>query len=197
MKLEDVKEFKHINKAYIEFVEGQFITTSAFEFYIACKFMHMEVYVFSPEEVDELEIDENTVVYGGVTTMSSVFAKMGVDVPKPLDIPESLMKFANRKVTFSTIDKVCNDETIQYPVFIKPSDEGKLFNGQVIVHKDEMEMLKVYNKLREKETNGTETDVHVMVSEIVDFKAEFRAFILKGEILDIRKYALIILSTNL
>ncbi len=181
MLAQEVKPFKHIKKAYIEMIGSQFVNEAAFNFYFGCKFMQMEIYVFNSDEVDTLEINEDSIFYGGVDTMLRIFNRMGIQAFNPLDIPEELNSYAGRKIYMSTIDAVAESNYITYPIFIKPADIGKLFNGSIVGSQSEMKTFQVYNK-----TEGR--DIPIMVSEVVNFLSEFRAFVLNGEILDCRKY---------
>lgn len=181
MTREEIEPFKHIKKVYFELIDGQFINESSYNFYTGCRFMRMEIHGFNYGELDDIKIDENTIVFGGVGTMLDVFKKINIDVPKPLDIPEELNSFTKRNIQHSTIQNVLNDDSFKYPIFIKPSDSAKLFNGSIVESKFEMETFLVYNKTENR-------DIPITVSEVKKFLSEYRTFVLDGKILDCRKY---------
>lgn len=121
-------------------------------------------------------IEKTTPVVGGIGSVKKALINIGVTPPNPIDIPECLNKFTNRKVWETTLKDIHVNEEL-WPVFIKPLNEGKLFTGHVI--KSFVDLIK---------TSGPQMDLPVMASEVVKWEAEYRCFILKGEVIDARRY---------
>lgn len=104
---------------------------------------------------------------------------MGVDL-KPLDIPEELKKYTERNIEETTIKDVIMNGDIKYPLFVKPI-QGKLFNGQVVCSKGELEMFRYCDDVNDINTP-------IIISEPVTFLSEYRTFVLDGKIIDSKKY---------
>lgn len=78
---------------------------------------------------DELELCEDSIVYGGVKSVTESLIQLGLEIPDVPTIPNQWKSFAKRKYSvmpFSEISqKIGNNE---FGFFIKPV-EHKLFNG--------------------------------------------------------------------
>ena len=194
----DIKKIKGFKRAYIQKLEGEFVNDASFYYYNGLKFLNIPVTFFNEDSDYKLELDRETLVVAGVPTTLKVFKELGIEPPKPLDIPEELnqpFSYLGREIAFTTIGDVLNDNVntkfnllkdketnkIRYPLFVKPSEHGKLFNGQLVFCKEELEMFRYCH--RELDLN-----IPIMISSRMDFASEYRCFILEGEILDIRKY---------
>jgi len=99
---------------------------------------------------------------------------LGFEMPKPINIPESLKLYCGRKVWESNI------EHLSYPCFVKPADEAKLFTG--FVAKSSKDFV-LYPELIG--FNG-----NIMCSEpIENILSEWRCFVLKGKVLNCSNYS--------
>lgn len=129
-------------------------------------------------EPSELEghISFDTPVIGGIRNVLLALDHLGVRRPVPLEIPEELFSYCNRKIWLSSLGEVRKHED-NWPVFIKPSEEHKLFTGHV---------LRNFTDLFKAMAFPDETKV--IVSEPVQFDSEYRCFVCRGEILDVRRY---------
>lgn len=94
--------------------------------------------------------------------------------PESLDYPEELRSYLERTVWQSTMEWV---RTAKPPFFVKPV-EHKLFTGFEWTG----------SKADRLRLAFCESSCPVWVSDIVFFSAEFRAFVLNGEVLDVRRY---------
>jgi hypothetical protein len=93
---------------------------------------------------------------------------LNIPVPRPLNIPEALMKpeYLKRSITYqhnSNLDMTS-------PAFIKNVDIVKGFVG-------------------ETPTNEVIPEGNYLVSELVPIDAEYRCFVMDGKILDVRRYS--------
>jgi hypothetical protein len=112
---------------------------------------------------------------GSVEFMKKSAEILGIELPKPLNIPSELFDFCDRKVWN------CNIKEVNYPCFIKPLEEAKLFTG--FVAKNENSLSLYY-----KELAGF--DGMVQCSEVLDnIVSEWRCFILNGKILNCSNYS--------
>jgi len=128
-------------------------------------------------ELDEIVgLEKETPVVGGISNVKKALEKLGITPPPPIDIPNSLEKYTNRKIWKTTLGEIHNNEDC-WPVFIKPLLEGKRFTGHVI--KSYVDTIK---------TSGTPLDLQVIASEVVKWECEYRCFILKGKVIDARRY---------
>lgn len=131
------------------------------------------------KEFSEIEnkLSKDIPVIGPIAEVLKSLEKLGVKKPDSLEIPNCLTSFAKRKIWTSTLKEIHAREDI-WPVFIKPLKQHKLFTGHVI---------RTFTDLYKSMGNDPETEV--LVSEVVKFESEYRCFILKKNILDMRRYA--------
>lgn len=106
--------------------------------------------------------------------MSRVFIQSVHNVPS-IDYPASLKNFLGRRVWRTTIDSISNNPE-SWPVFVKPVEE-KRFTGRLV---------RSTSDLVGCGTCGEDTEAYC--SEPVDFIAEWRCFVVRGQILDVRRY---------
>jgi hypothetical protein len=111
---------------------------------------------------------------GFVGDVQKALQKLGKPMPEPMDYPEELQEYLRRDMRQTTLETVRNSSS---PMFVKPI-EHKLFTG--FLWKGERG-----DRLR-LATHPNHTPV--WVCKPVDFRAEYRCFILDGEILDVRLY---------
>ena len=100
--------------------------------------------------------------------------RLGVPHPEPVDYPEELRPFLGRSIHQATLGEVTRSVA---RVFVKPV-QHKFFTGFVWDNTRTSRMRIV--------TVPPETPV--WVSDVVEFAAEFRCFVLDGEVLDVRRY---------
>ena len=160
-------------KVHIQGKRGVPGTTSAYSAYLGFLDMGFEVGVFDdPRELEDAPRED--IVVGGVGIVRSRLEALGVDCPS-VDYPEELKAFLGRKVWHSTIDQVsCDMES--WPLFVKPVEE-KRFTGCVI---------KSTSDLVGKGCSGE--NLEVICSDAVAMVSEYRCFVRRGEILDVRRY---------
>jgi hypothetical protein len=175
----ELKELKGIDKAYIQTIDGEFVNDASFYFYNGCKLLGIETELFKDKDSDSLEIKKNEMVSGGVPVMIKMFEKFGGLIPDPLDIPEELESFCGRDIHVGKLWELY--DSTDYPVFVKPAEKGKLFDGQVVSCKEELKLFRYVD-----EEQGWDTKV--FSSEVVKIVSEFRCFVIKREVYDCRKY---------
>ncbi len=109
----------------------------------------------------------------GIGTVHRILDLFGIARPRSLDYPPSLTPFYGRRVWQRTLGEVRESTG---PLFVK-SVAAKGVNGHVV--SDFGGLL---------QTAGLDDDMPVYVSEPLPFLAEWRVFVLDGEILDVRLY---------
>lgn len=115
---------------------------------------------------------KEVIFVGDIDFLKVVTTQLEIKLPKPLNIPASIEKYAGRKITYGTIKDVTS-----YPVFIKPAEELKLFPGGVISHEPSLTIPEL------------KPDTKLLISEVVNFVSEYRCFVLRGKIVGLKHYA--------
>lgn len=126
----------------------------------------------SYNDLSTKELSKSDIFVGSVDFMKAVFNKIGVFIPKPINIPKELSKFAGREISEGIL------ENLKFPCFIKPLEELKLFTGFVIKSTKDLNLL--YPEIK--------SDTKLLISEIVNFESEYRCFVYKGEWIDMKCY---------
>lgn len=173
------KIIKKYKKAYIQRLSGEFVNDASFYYYHGLKQLGIEVEFFDEDKNYLIPLSNDILIVAGVPTTVKAFKKMGVEL-KPLDIPDSIKYYTGRFMEESTIREVMLNEKTQYPLFVKPV-EGKLFNGQVVCSKGELELFRYCDEVNDINTP-------IIISEPVTFLSEYRTFVLDGKIIDSKKY---------
>lgn len=140
-----------------------------------------EIVPFNGEDVDtcfnKYDIDrDNDICIGSVEATVKFFELCGISVPKYLGYPDSLKEFLGRDIIKTTFKDTGDD----YPYFLKPADDVKLFTGDIARNEN--------NKLMFIEWGLCNVDTPVYKSELVDFVSEYRVFVSLGEIRGIKHY---------
>jgi D-alanine-D-alanine ligase-like ATP-grasp enzyme len=127
----------------------------------------------SPEEIDH---STNPIVVGGINTIRRVFDMMNLPQPN-LDNPHELLPgYLGRNVFEASFEEV--EQYDQFPFFIKPLRDHKLFTGYVVKSKHDL----LQAKLR------CRPESRLIVSEVVDFVSEYRCFVLNGRLIGSKNY---------
>jgi hypothetical protein len=160
-------------RIFVQSIHGMPWGTSAASAVFGFQDMGAEIVPFSVDEGIPKGTAEDMVV-GGVGSVRHRLHELGCAVPS-IDYPESLQSFLGRKVGRTTINAV-SDHPESWPVFVKPVEE-KRFTGRLV---------KSAHDLIGCGTCGENPEV--FCSEPVSFVAEWRCFVLRGQILDVRRY---------
>ena len=114
------------------------------------------------------------VVVGGVGCVLARLERLDC-LPERIDYPEPLRPYLGRGVFTSSVGAL-RKKAVPLPVFVK-SAETKAFTG--FVAHTERDLLRVA---------ALDDDFPVICSEPVDFVQEWRCFVMRGRILDVRSY---------
>jgi hypothetical protein len=113
-------------------------------------------------------------IHGFVGDAFTALKLIGAPLPAPLDYPEELAEFRQRRIWRTTLDAVNVGD------FVKPV-RHKLFTGRVWGGG-------IADRLATEGVPGVAPDEPVWCSEPVTFVAEFRCFVLEDKVLDVRRY---------
>ncbi len=142
-----------------------------------------ESFVYDDLLAGALELGRDTAVIGGIQAVRTALAQLGAPAPACVDYPDALAPFLLRRVRRASLRDahgLCVDDRFTPPVFIKPVTGHKEFVGHVLaVYRD---------RLRTAHLVGAEPDTPVWLSDVVEFVAEWRYFVLRGEIVGVGHY---------
>lgn len=144
-----------------------------FNAYIGFREMGFETVFFETfEELAESKMDD--VVVGYIGTVAARLRDFNREI-EDMDYPEVLRKYLKRRLWKSTANTV-NSNPEMWPVFMKPI-HNKKFKGRIIREPANLIGCGSYYE-----------DYPVYCSEVKEIIAEFRVFVLYGEIIDVRRY---------
>ena len=113
-------------------------------------------------------------VVGFIGDVHEAIRAIGKSVPSPIDYPESLNVYLDRYLFKAMLGDVFRSTQ---KLFVKPV-QHKQFTG-FIWEGPQGKFVR---------TAGLPDDTEVWISEAIEFLAEYRVFVLDGEILDVRRY---------
>ncbi|WP_127848544.1 ATP-grasp domain-containing protein [Lacticaseibacillus hulanensis] len=143
--------------------------TAALGFYLRGE---QVVWYHDQAEIPRLTADDVVVDY--VMETQIFLEKMGIIAPH-FDYPESLQPFMGRNIHQGTIGQIVNHPE-NWGVFIKPVDTEKSFTGRVV--KSAHDLIGI----------GAQNQFPIWISDAVEFLAEWRAFIVQKQVVDVRPY---------
>jgi ATP-grasp domain, R2K clade family 2 len=165
-------------KVFIQKHKGEFANINALTAFLGFREKGYEIIPFEYPEVDDLPLDDQSIVCGGIPVVLQALQKLGITPPELSSIPPQLSHFADRKISTATLGEVRLGVNDGQSIFIKPlPKDRKLFPGTV---------LKEFRDLIS--TRHLPDEQIVVTSEIVEFRSEYRVFVLDGEILGICYY---------
>lgn len=125
--------------------------------------------------LNKVFVPEEDLIIGSVEATIAYFNKCGIAIPKSISYPDELKKYLGRNIIETTFGELGDD----YPYFVKPSNQVKLFTGDVVEKKEHLGYLI---------DSGAKKDTPVFKSTLIDFASEYRCFITNGEIKGIQYY---------
>jgi hypothetical protein len=146
------------------------------------RYLGYETRRFLRAEVDTLPLTPETVVVGGMGCLHAVWERLGVRIPVHVSAPTVLTPFLGRESWRTTRDELLAAE--RFPVFVKPYEDSKLFNGTVVRSPEELMRL-----LEPRPDFPTpDPDLPLLAQEPVEFVSEWRVFVLRGHTIGIAHY---------
>lgn len=130
-----------------------------------------------PASLMKYDIDPKTdICIGSVEATNEFFKLCGVESPKSISYPKELKNYLGRNIIETTYGELGDD----YPYFVKPAEDIKLFTGDTVLNDRHKRDLGSYGSCKDS--------TKVFKSEIVNFQSEYRVFASLGEIRGIRHY---------
>lgn len=152
-------------------------------FIAALGFAQMGYHVIEIEPGPKMYIDmcdDPTIMFvGGINSVKSALQAIAIKAPN-IDNPHiHLPQYLGRnvfEVNWQEVEQIA--EQNNFPFFIKPLEDHKLFTGYVVKSKHDL----LQAKFRIKQ------DTKLLMSECVKFVSEYRCFVLKGELVGCKNY---------
>ena len=174
-----------VTKFYVRHREGLPETEMQYAAWRGMWSLNVETAPF--EKVEDLleknDLGPTVGVAGHIADVWMALREIGKPVPDPLDYPEQLSHFLGRSVWLTTLGKV---REARSDVFVKPVTQ-KLFSGfvQKLEEGAGAAKLDLESRLR---VIAIPDDTPVWASEVVDFVSEWRAFVLRGNLVGLKHY---------
>lgn len=149
-------------------------------FSAALGFSQMGYSVIEHEANDELfnklNQDKNAIFIGGINSVRNAFDSLNLRQPE-IDNPHiHLPQYLGREVCEAVWSEI--EQISEFPFFIKPLEDHKLFTGYVVKSKSDL----LHAKLRVK------PESKILLSECVQFISEYRCFVLNGQLVGCKNY---------
>jgi len=129
----------------------------------------------------QLKLDKNTLVVGETHIVLKALSYLGITKPPPNSYPICLQQFLKRKIWESTVRELVYNlrhDMFESGVFAKPKSDAKKFTGCVL------NSLSDLYKLQNASLNTS-----IYCSELVEWKSEYRVFVVNSKIVGIKNYA--------
>ncbi|ELP6119219.1 TPA: DUF4343 domain-containing protein [Vibrio vulnificus] len=125
---------------------------------------------FTEHDLSELTFKDADLVVGSIQAVRTALEKLGRSLPEPDYYPNILTDYLERKVwvTDRTGLTLC-----KWPVFVKPI-EWKSFDGRVVSKSGDLSDIPAQELL--------------YASDVVTFNAEYRVYVVNGEIVEVSRY---------
>lgn len=128
---------------------------------------------FLRAQIADLPLSPENIVVGGLGCLHAVWEQIGVRIPQYVSAPAVLVPFLGRESSGTTAEELT--QTARFPVFVKPYEDSKVFNGAVIRSAEELHEL-------------LPADTALLAQEPVTFLSEWRVFVLRGRAVAIAHY---------
>jgi len=170
------------NKAFLEETGNGILRHEEQLLLAEFKERNIPVTLFTAKRIQrrQLPLGIDTFVAGDMDAMHGAMRQLGIEVPAPNDYPASLEPFLHRSVWRSTLGALEAQvlEGSGNPVFAKPADRRKSFTGRVFASLDDFHEIGHVSRRQE-----------VWCSEVVEWRSEFRVYIIDQDIRSIDAYA--------
>lgn len=176
-------------RAFLEITEKEWLDDFVYMAVEPLKNMGVDIFRFNglkakgpitrngiPIAFEDMDFNENDIVIGSVEATDFFFKKLGKTV-KYLGYPKSLDSYLHRAITKVTMEEA---EQLEFPFFLKPADDVKLFTGSICESKAQLDLVYL--------DKGVTKETPIYVSTPVDFLSEYRCFVHKGKLVGIKHY---------
>lgn len=135
--------------------------------------------MFEKETFDDIPLEENDIVVGGVGFVKRGLKRLGLISPEIDSVPDSISSFAGRRIWHSTMGELRKQVEAGEAIFAKPlPDRLKAFNGRL------------YSSFSDLiSTAHVDDNEPVECSEPLEILSEHRCYVLRGDPIGLRHYA--------
>jgi hypothetical protein len=167
-----------VTQAYIQKINGLFNSINEYSAWVGLESLGVPCEFFEYQQLESIPLSVETLVVGGIQTVRRAISLLGGITPPNIDYPDEITPLLGRHIHEGRLGDVrASVDTEGYrPVFVKPIAQ-KYFTGRVIAKFRDIIPLAKYP-----------ADTPVWVSEIVDFKSEYRVFVRGKEVQSVRPY---------
>lgn len=142
------------------------------------RMMGADVRIVSQAALKMLDLQHEDIVVGGIGVVRDAMRRMGLTVPSLPSLPQTLLPFAGRRIWPTTMGALRRRVDRGETLFAKPGpDRPKLFVGQLFSGFGDL-----------VQTAHIDDAEPVDCAEPMSFLTEYRCFLVKGELADIRPY---------
>lgn len=167
-------------KAYLEKIDKEWFDDFVYISKYPLQSMGYEIVPFNGEDSDSLyrfSIDPSAdICIGSVEATTTFFNICNVPVPQTITYPDQLRKYLHRDIKECAIADIRDN----YPCFIKPSKDIKLFTGDILNKDSDLDLLKSFSKI--------DDTTPIYMCNVVNFISEYRVFVSNGVIRGIKHY---------
>lgn len=167
-------------KAYLEKLNKEWLDDFVYISKYPLESLGYEIIPFDGEYIERslsrYNFTKKDILIGSVEASKFFFEKLGVKCPNYIGYPEELSDFYKRKIEIKKV----KDLDFNFPYFIKPATDVKLFTGDVI---DSDRLFKLFTTFYD-----VNPDTLLYYSEVINIKSEYRCFVNKGELKGIQYY---------
>jgi hypothetical protein len=131
----------------------------------------------------EIELTRDALVVGGILPVRTAVERLGGNTPANMDYPDCLWPYLHRglrRATLQDAHRLCVDDKVEPPVFIKPVTGHKEFDGHTLSRFRDLIRTAAWV------TQAPETEV--WISEVVEFVTECRYFVSRGKVVGVGFY---------
>lgn len=145
-----------------------------------CQRRGVQVTLYTAKQIQrrQLPLDTHSFICGDMDSMHGAMKQLGIEPPVANDFPESLKPFFHRRVWRGSISELESALENGRELFAKPAGRRKLFTGRVFSHSHELYAL---SNISRREP--------LWCSEVVDWRSEYRVYVIDGGIVSIDHYA--------
>jgi len=163
--------------AYVQKQNGEWLNENCYVAQYGFNRMGYNVKSFENDDIKHIKFTDEDAVFGGINALHNILIENDIKIPEVHNITQIGKQAYARNVFTSTIGDVRNGQ-IKYPFFIKPLEQFKLFTG--FVCKTEFDLFRIPNMFSDI--------IPVIISEVVEFKSEYRCFILNEKLYGCKNY---------
>jgi hypothetical protein len=170
-----------LKRVYIKKTGGEIASEACFAAYkgFSAKGYPLDFFEWDELTGRHLPLSRDTLLVGGTVAVHKALAQLGVPIPAPMNVPESLLAFAGRKLWAATLGEIRQlfASGSAEPVFVKPLASAKEFAGMVIANASDLARVR-----------HLDDALAVQAAELVVFVSEWRYFVLNGKVVGTAHY---------